>query len=286
MKNSSNSSKGSGNTSTTLPPKKRQISPSLHWVFTLNNYTKKDIDDIITNSSIDTYIFQEETGTNNTPHLQGYIKFLKKTRPKKLFSPKIHWEKCRNVKASIAYCQKKETRTGDVFTNIPPPYTINIDLYDWQIKICKILDKKPDDRKIHWIWERIGGVGKTTFAKWLFLNYPNVVVLGGKACDMKHQIVEYHKVNKVYPKTIIIDLPRSFNSSYLSYTGIEEIKNMFFFSPKYEGGMVCSAPVNVIIFSNEEPHFHKFSADKWVIWDLNPNIPKEIEDVEEIEDYM
>lgn len=285
MSNSSNSSKGDGNTKHPPKSKTKQISPSIHWCFTLNNYTKKDITEISNNSSIDKYIFQEETGTNNTPHLQGYIRFLKKTRPKKLFNQKIHWEKCRNIKASIEYCRKKETRTGEVFTNIPPPYSIDIELYDWQIKICKILDEKPQDRKIHWIWESTGNVGKTTFAKWLFLNYPNVVVLGGKACDMKHQIIQYHQTNKIYPKTILIDLPRSFNTGYLSYTGIEEIKNMFFFSPKYEGGMVCHKQVHVIIFSNEEPNFSKMSLDKWIIMDLNPKIPKKIEE-EEIEDYM
>ena len=272
MKNSSNSSVGDGNTKHPLPPKKKQISPAVNWCFTLNNYTKEDINNICSNSSIKTYIFQEETGTEGTPHLQGYIRFFKKIRPKKLFNPKIHWEKCRNVKASIEYCQKPETRTGEVFTNIPKPYSIEIELYDWQKKIVNILNEPTHPREIHWVYEHTGGVGKTTFAKWLFLNYPNVVVLGGKACDMKHQIVEYHKVNKVYPKTIIIDLPRSFNSSYLSYTGIEEIKNMFFFSPKYEGGMVCSAPVNVIIFANEEPNYEKFSKDKWVIHNLNTNV--------------
>lgn len=264
--NSSNSSVESGNTNT-LPSK--QISPSIHWCFTLNNYTEDDIKEFKFHSSIKNYVFQEETGKNGTPHLQGYIRFKKKTRPKNLFNIRTHWEKCRNVKASIEYCQKKETRTGEVFSNIPRKYEVNIDLRPWQQNIADILNEPPHPRQIHWVWETKGGIGKTTFAKWVFLNYDGVVVLGGKACDMKHQIVQYHNTNGRYPRIIIIDLPRSFNSNYLSYTGIEEIKNMFFFSPKYEGGMVCSAPVHVLIFANETPDFSKFSIDKWVIHNLD-----------------
>ena len=74
-KSSSNSSRGVGNTK---PPcnKKKQISCSKHWCFTLNNYTSEDISKISSNSSIVLYVFQEETGENGTKHLQGYIEFF------------------------------------------------------------------------------------------------------------------------------------------------------------------------------------------------------------------
>jgi len=103
---SSNSSKGkSGNT--------RQISPSKHWVFTLNNHTLENINEILECSSIKRYSFQEETGENGTPHLQGYLEFVTKKRPKSIFKNfNAHWEKCRNIKLAIAYTQKDDTRTG------------------------------------------------------------------------------------------------------------------------------------------------------------------------------
>ncbi|GAC77845.1 replication protein, partial [uncultured marine virus] len=108
--NSSNSSKGkSGNT--------RQISPSKHWCFTLNNYTIEDIELICSNSSIEKYIFQEEVGELGTPHLQGYMKFKTKVRPKSVFKTnKISWGKTKDIKASIVYCQKEDTRAGKIFT--------------------------------------------------------------------------------------------------------------------------------------------------------------------------
>ncbi|GAC77771.1 replication protein [uncultured marine virus] len=59
----------------------RQISPSKHWVFTCNNYTKENIELICNDSSIKRYSFQEEVGDSGTPHLQGYLEFITKRRP-------------------------------------------------------------------------------------------------------------------------------------------------------------------------------------------------------------
>ena len=43
---------------------------------------------------------------------------------------------------------------------------------------------------------------------------------------------------------------------------------MFFFSGKYEGGMVCGPNPHVLIFANDEPDTHKMSADRWIIKEL------------------
>ena len=275
MENSSNSSKEKCNTSNFSPSKKKQISPSKRWCLTVNNYTNKDIEDIKFHSSIKRYIFQEETGETGTKHLQGYIEFTNKVRPKSVFKDKNwHWEKCRNVKASIKYCSKEETRTGKIYTKdikIEKEFKLSITLRPWELSLKKILDEEPNDRTINWIWETKGNTGKTTFCKWIFMSYEDTVVLSGKATDMKHQTVEYKKKNGRVPKIVIIDIPRSFNADYLSYTGIEEIKNMFFFSPKYEGGMICDYPPHLIIFSNEEPLYHKCSKDRWNVYNIKHN---------------
>lgn len=103
---------GVGNTKTT-PPKR--TAPSKHWCFTWNNYPK-DWENKLYGSMVPHFakiVMQEETGENGTPHIQGYVEFKKKIRPLGTIGIKeIHWEKCRNVKASIEYCQKEDTRTG------------------------------------------------------------------------------------------------------------------------------------------------------------------------------
>lgn len=259
--NSSNSSTRSGNT--------RQISPAKHWCFTLNNYTIDDINNIkqISSSIVPKYVFQEETGENGTKHLQGYVQFKDKRRPKGIFkNKKIHWEKTRNIKASIEYCQKEDTRSGEVFyRGIPKKYQISIRHWQpWMYEVLGEVDNEPDERKITWVWEPEGNRGKTIFSKWLYLNRPNVLVLSGKAADMKHAIVQYIEKNNIHPRTILVNVPRS-KLEFISYTGLEEVKDMFFFSGKYEGGMVCGPNPHIIVMANAEPDREKMSDDRWKI---------------------
>lgn len=161
---------------------------------------------------------------------------------------------------------KAETRKGEIFTrNIDLPYNLMIDsFYDWQNDIVNILNQKPNDRNIYWFYEENGCAGKTTFAKWIFLNYDDVIVLSGKGSDMKNGIIKYKENTHKLPKIVLINVPRS-NVDFLSYTGLEEIKDMFFFSGKYEGGMVCGPNPHVIVFANSEPNYDKMSLDRFIV---------------------
>ena len=96
----------------------------------------------------------------------------------------------------------------------------------------------------------------------------DAIMLSGKSADMKNAIVEYNKTNLTTPELILINLPRSFNDEYLSYTGIEEIKDMCFYSGKYEGGMIVNNNPHLFIFSNKLPDITKLSADRWNIYDI------------------
>lgn len=259
--NSANSAKGSGNT--------KQIHPAKHWCFTLNNYSRGDITDIKEMSSaiVPRFVFQEEKGENGTPHLQGYVQFATKKRPKGIFkNHKIHWEKTRDVKKAIEYCQKEDTRNGEIYyRGIEPKYTIKIRHWQpWMYKVLSIVDSEPDERKIHWIWEPEGNRGKTIFSKWLFLNREQVVILSGKAHDMKSTVFKYIEKNNMHPRTVLMNIPRS-KTGFVSYTGIEEIKDMFFYSGKYEGGQVCGPNPHVIVMANAEPEYEKMSEDRWDI---------------------
>lgn len=139
------------NTSNERPRKAR------NWCFTLNNYEEKDITHIC-DGKYD-YIFQEETGKEGTPHLQGLLCFpnaVSFNSIKKLI-PKAHIESCRSKIASINYCKKGETRTGELFTNredwklgtksgtLPDPRSMNIS--EKNIFIQKQVDETLDDHK-------------------------------------------------------------------------------------------------------------------------------------------
>lgn len=57
----------------------------------------------------------------------------------------------------------------------------------------------------------------------------------------------------------------------LSWHGIEEVKDMIFFSSKYKTGVVVSGCPHLIFFANEPPQWHLLSADRWKIWTIKDN---------------
>jgi len=240
------------------------------WFFTFNNYTLEDIERLERYFKLKCreYVFQEEIGENKTPHLQGNIYLWKPSRWSEFDLPKtIHWEKCHNYENAIAYCSKEKTRNGKIYTNIilpePLEYIKYDDLYDWQKEICEYVDNKPHPREILFIIDKEGNKGKSELCRYLCIE-KKAVLLSGKTQDMKYGIIKYFEKNKRYPKTILIDLPRTYDTNYLSYTGIEEIKNGMFFNTKYESEMCIFNRPHIIIFTNNEPeNINNLSKDRW-----------------------
>lgn len=269
----------SGNTRKKI--KKKQISPAKHWCWTFNNHDLNDICNILDISSkvAEKYVFQQEIGQiSGIRHLQGYIKFYEKCRPFNVFkSKKIHWERCKKPPNSIKYCSKHETRipnTKVYSKGIKFPKKILIldesSLFKWQKKIINIITLPTCSRSIYWFWETIGNTGKSVFCKYLCVKH-DALILSGKASDMKYGLVQYmSKHDGCSPEIICLDIPRSCEK-YLSYTGIEEIKNGCFFSSKYESEMVIYNSPHIIIFSNFKPQKQKLSKDRWLIFNIHDN---------------
>lgn len=253
---------------------KKQSNQYSRWCFTLNNYTLDEISAIVLvlGKLCRQYIFQEEIGKNGTPHLQGcfWLKVrLRLTAVKVKINDRAHYEACKSWDDSVVYCQKEDTREGKIyrFGIKDPPVAIKVisedQFYDWEKDIIQIITSEADDRTIYWFWESIGKTGKSTFCKYLAVRH-GALVLAGKAADMKYGIIKYIENNVDYPKLLVFDVPRTVKD-YLSYTGIEEVKNALFFSSKYESGMVVGNCPHLLVFANFEPEYNRLSADRWVI---------------------
>lgn len=248
--------------------RKKRINAAKRWCFTYNNWKKFTYEMIC--AKIEKFcrfgiIGSEVAPTTGTPHLQGYIEFREKMRPKGVFGiPELHWELARGTKAeNIIYCSKEK-----LIYEFPKPYITEIkELYDWQLPIIELLKTTPDDRTINWYWEKEGCKGKTTFQKYIYGRFNKVVVLSGKGSDMKNGVLEYFKATQSLPEIIIVNVPRC-NHKYISYTGLEEIKDCFFYSPKYEGGMICGASPHVIVFANQPPDYDEMSMDRWNVVEI------------------
>lgn len=250
-----------------------RFTASKHFVFTWNNYLAPMAPKILFEKLGAFFIYQEETGLSGTRHLQGYVCFKNKTRPTELKEMKgVHWEKCRDIEAAKKYCCKEETRTGQIFHNIPLPKDKKpirmlefANFYEWQKDVWTIANSEPDDRTIHWFYEEDGNHGKSALVKRMVATIPDCVLVGGKGADMKNGIVNYMLDGNDYPAVVLIDIPRSVDTKYVSYQGIEEVKNGCFFSTKYESRMVIGNSPTVIVFANYPPPEEKLSADRWNI---------------------
>jgi len=256
-----------GNTKT---PSKKQETQCKYWCFTYNNYEIEQIEQIeqvFKHESL-WYIFQEELGENNTPHLQGTIclKIKQRLTQLKKLNAKIHWEQTKCVKSSVIYCSKKETRNGKIYTyGIDIPDEVETEKpYGWQLEVMDIIKTKPDKRTIHWFYEPNGGVGKTTLCKFLCVEH-KAIMLTGKSNDMYHQLSKMKEI-----KLVIVDIPRS-SQDYINYGAIEQIKNGLIFSGKYEGKQLIFNCPHVICFANEAPNTEKMSLDRWNIRKIEHN---------------
>lgn len=263
---------GGGNTK---PPLKR-CSLAKKWCFTYNNYPKNwmDLMDPKIRMFHLRYVIGEEVGDEGTPHLQGYIESDKKIRPmEKLKWPKqIHWEAAKGDRMeNLEYC----TKDGKYKTNMKVPKPLKlIEPKGWQLPIMKLINEEADDRSIHWFWEPDGGYGKSSLVKYLCAKH-DAIVCSGKAADMKYMIVKYKEKHGLDPEIVIFDVPRS-SKDYLSYTGIEEIKNGCFASSKYETDMVIMNSPHVLVFANFAPDYDnpQMSVDRFVVSDLRDYDPQ------------
>jgi len=251
-----------------------------HWALTINNYA----DNYLTMFQGPTYsIIGREIGDEGTPHLQCHVYYKSKVSFKQVKEafPTAHIEQARNIDASIVYCKKggmyeeigqqPKWKGGNCKPKKEEFVQSIAKLKPWQIQILDKMNGTADDRSIYWYWSIKGGVGKTTFQKYVYSSkeYDDVIILSGKAEDMKMAIVQYIEASGHFPKTILIDIPKC-NIDYLSYNGLESIKNMFFFSGKYEGGMVCGPPPHVFVFANSEPDYDKMTS-RFVVEQLDRN---------------
>jgi len=257
--------KSSGKQGNSIP-----VSPARKWCFTWNNYESdaiKFLENLLENHE---YIIGEEVGEQGTPHLQGYVRFKNKVRPLSIIkSDKIHWTKCKGThEQNIIYCGKGGIVHSNMNINKSKPKVIVDELYGWQIKKRDKLLRPPIPREIDWVWSSEGQLGKSTFCKYMCVHH-DALVLCGTATNIKNGIMKWMLTNpNKEPKIIILDYPRSSAEDFISYAGLEEIKNDCFFSPKFEGGMCIYNVPHVVVLANTPPDLEQMSEDRWTIEDL------------------
>lgn len=266
----------------------KQAPQLLHWFFTFNNYEKKDIEILETKFQkvCKKYVFQEETGENGTPHLQGSIHLIYAMRPTQLkLSKKIHWEKTNNGEKADEYCEKLDSRTGGIYKwGFPCKLRIFTELRPWQQSILDICEKMPNERDIIWIYDKDGCNGKTQFCKYLSVTIKAIGFSGGESkdigCCLAGHVKAGRDLNKE-PTTMTYNMQRC---GKIDYSAIESLKDGYIFSPKFESQQIEFNSPHVIIMSNNVPDTSKLSKDRWKVYNIKDNalMIMDIKDVEDI----
>lgn len=250
------------------------------WLGTWQNYPE-DWATII-KSNADDFVAQLEKGEETEKlHVQFAVKFKEhKTLSslQKMFKG-AHLEKAINWAACKNYCRKDKTAEGERIDNTLKFVAVRDPLEGKELRpiqkeIIDIVNTEPDDRTVHWFYDPKGSAGKTTVAKHLCIKRGDVIYVAGKSADMKFGVQQF--VRKYDIRAVIMDYTRS-TEGFVSYQGIEEIKNGIFYSGKYESGMVLFNNPHVIILSNFLPDLNALSFDRWNIHDYseeNPSIPE------------
>lgn len=145
-------------------------------------------------------------------------------------------------------------------------------LRNWQKDLNTILNRPANDRTIVFVVDVKGNSGKTWFSHYYRSLHEDVQVMSpGKKADMAYTLMQDIRV-------LILDAPRSKQSDFIQYDFLEEVKNGYVFSGKYESMMKTLGKVHVVCLMNEDPDFTKLSQDRYHtirvtesnnIWDID-----------------
>lgn len=230
------------------------------------------------------YMYQlEKCPTTGKLHFQYTIKLLKLLELddiRKLMQDKI--ERGIDVRplkkhpaAAFRYCDKDPSRIDGPWCHMEDAKVNNdykgkdlpVKLLHWQDYICRRLLESLDNRRIYWLFDKLGSHGKSTLVKWMAY-YHNAIILDW--ADMKDCACAVSRAKD--KKIIIFNLMRSKPARICHqdlYAAIEACKDGIVFSPKYESGQVIWEGSNVLVLSNFEPDLDRLSRDRWDILDIS-----------------
>ncbi len=129
---------------------------------------------------------------------------------------------------------------------------------------CSLLSQKTalrmldaqDDRKVLFIVDVKGGGGKSTLCKYLIKEMGAWACQGGSARDLMYG---YNTKATV----ACFDMARCNNADYWPWNFIENLKNGWYTSTKYQGRMRSFNPPKIIVFTNEDIPRNKLSVDRY-----------------------
>lgn len=241
-----------------------QARNSYFYMVRLNESSTVPLSEIIRylKDSTEKYIFQLEKGDNGIKHYQIFLKYKQKKRREQVrtmlqnnlakegevfnFPNGSYCEISKSWLKAANYCCKENTRIGEIQSyNIFIKKTMVFpELYEWQKKIVKEIEKEADDRMIIHV-NKTYCSGKSLLGKYLIVNNDALIV------DGKETHILALVAGKPDVKLIVMDCAA--DNSPVAWSAIEKIKNGYFashFGTKGTKMILLEHKVHIIIFSN------------------------------------
>lgn len=223
------------------------------------------------------FVFQlEECPTTGNSHYQCYLNLKVKKRQHELYKM-FNANGFTGADCSIAsnagkerlkgYAMKEETRLEGPWADHPIYLGKDLikKLRPWQQDIVNMLDVEPHSRMIYWYYDKEGGKGKSSLAKYLWFHRSVLTLSVGKATDLLNLVYKLQG-KKMY----VFDISRTIATSMNDmYQALESVKNGYFVNTKYDTGVACYEIPHVVVFSNHLPDTKALSKDRWKILDLS-----------------
>ena len=137
--------------------------------------------------------------------------------------------------------------------------TEDADLRDWQQQLLNIINTENNNRTVFWVYDSRGGTGKSFMCQYLLKTGKGILFP-----DFNYRDNSYLYNSE---SMVLFDLARSSRSA-ADMRFVEDLKNGYIVSTKFEVRKKIFASPTVIIFSNELPNQEILSRDRWNVMEI------------------
>lgn len=168
----------------------------------------------------------------------------------------------RDVLPILALCDTKNQHIDPELVNEYLTYEPK----GWQVELFRELEKPlHEDREIHWWHEPRGNTGKTFACKMWMARHPDETVIISDSSATKDILnVLWDRENSGLKNNyVMVNLARQVEAREVIYKTIEQVKDGYWMSTKYKGGIHWGRKPHVHIFANWPPDMKMLSQDMW-----------------------
>ena len=142
--------------------------------------------------------------------------------------------------------------------------------FEWQKELWELLQTKPDNRRVIWLYSKKGKIGKTRFCQWVELNQnmKGIVINNvGRMADFTQGIMR--ELNQGWRgDTVFLNLAKNYCDRTSVYEACEMISDGLITSTKYQGGRIWLNDMHIVVFANFPPQTSCLSEDRWYIREI------------------